>query len=361
VKQARLFVLTLLFVIGLEASSTFEDADTLYEASNYKESFKVFQELAKNNPDAAYKLAYMYEHGEGCEIDKQKASKWYKLSSQMYYNKVTHRSRIEVAKKQKELFTSLDKLDNRETEDTMNQYAKSLYNIKAHEANYFLPMSYRYDDNYVATNGHKTKRSETEFQFSVKFDIASGLLGFNEVYSVAYTQKSFWQAYTDSAFFRESNYNPEFFVIFPTPELNDERLIKAIRLGVAHESNGRGGDKERSWNYLSGSLFFQYKMLLTELKLWARLPDAHDYNPDLIDYRGHGHIKFMLPYKKHFFDVKLRHNFKNKGSTEVNYSYPVFGRDDLFLYVKLFNGYGESLIDYDNHIKKFGIGLSISR
>lgn len=360
-KQTRLFLVTLLFVVILEASITFEDANILYKAGNYKEAFKIFQKLAKDDPDAAYKLAYMYEHGEGCEIDKEKASHWYKVSSQTYYAEIIQSSRTEVEKEQKQLFLSLDKLQNSETEDTMSQYAKSLYNIKAHEANYFLPISYRYDSNYAETNGHQAKRSETEFQFSVKFDIASGLLGFDELYSVAYTQKSFWQAYTDSAFFRESNYNPEFFVMFPTSELNDGRLIKAVRLGVAHESNGRGGEKERSWNYLSGSLFFQYKMLFTELKLWARLPDAQDYNPDLIDYMGHGHVKFMLPYKKHFFDVKFRHNFKNKGSTEVNYSYPVFGRDDLFLYVKLFNGYGESLIDYDNHIKKFGIGLSISR
>jgi phospholipase A1 len=102
-------------------------------------------------------------------------------------------------------------------------------------------------------------------------------------------------------------------------------------------------------------------MLFAELKLWSRLPDKNDYNSELIDYIGHGYIKFMLPYKKHFVDLKLRQSFDSKGSVEVNYSYPTFGRDDLFLYVKFFNGYGESFIDYDNHVKKIGIGFSISR
>lgn len=252
-------------------------------------------------------------------------------------------------------------IDDFQTKATINQYSKSLYNFKAYNANYFLPFSYRYGGNYADTNGHKAKKTETEFQFSVKFDFATDIFGLNETYSFAYTQKSFWQFYSDSAFFRESNYNPEIFLLLPLSEIDDGRFIKAFRIGIAHESNGRGSQEERSWNFISGSLFFQYKTLFTELKLWARLPDQNDYNPRLIDYMGHGYIKFMLPYKKHFADIKLRYNFNNKSSTEINYSYPIFGREDLFLYVKFFNGYGETLIDYDNRIKKFGIGISISR
>lgn len=248
-----------------------------------------------------------------------------------------------------------------QTRDTIKQYSNSLYNFKAYNANYFLPFSYRYGGGYADTNSHKAKNTETEFQFSVRFDFARDILGLNEIYSFAYTQRSYWQFYSDSAFFRESNYMPEFFVFFPISEPNDKKFVKAFRIGVAHESNGRGGFEERSWNYVNGSVFFKYGALFSELKLWARLPDKTDYNPKLIDYTGHGYLKFMLPYKKHFADMKLKYNFNNKGSVELNYSYPVFGRDDLFLYIKLFNGYGESLIDYDNHIKKLGIGFSISR
>jgi len=259
------------------------------------------------------------------------------------------------------LYDSLEKPQDSETEDTLKQYAKSLFNFKAYNANYFLPLSYRYNGNYSDTNGHKAKKTETEFQFSVKFDFAKNVFGLDGIYSIAYTQNSFWQFYSDSAFFRESNYAPEFFVIFPTSSMDDKRFIKALRFGLAHESNGRGGAEERSWNYINGSIFFQYKMLFSELKLWARLPNTNDYNPELINYMGHGYIKFMLPYKKHFVNMKFRYNFNKKGSAELNYTYPMFGRNDLFLYIKLFNGYGESLIDYDDYIKKFGIGFSISR
>lgn len=350
-----------LFTLSLEASSTFVEARALYEMGEYEKALEIFQGLAPSDPDAAYMLAKMYEDGEGCEVNQKEALKWYKISSTTYYEQERHSPLREVRKQYREIYSSFEKPEDKETQSTLRQYAQSLYNFKAHNPNYILPLSYRYNGDYASVNGHEMKKAETEFQVSVKFDFATNLFRFGEIYSVAYTQRSFWQAYADSAFFRESNYNPEFFVTFPTSEMGDGRLIKAVRLGIGHESNGRGGEAERSWNYLDSSLFFQYKSILAELKLWTRLPDTYDYNPELIDVMGHGYLKFTLPYQKHLLDIKLRNNFSGKGALESNYSYPISSRDDLFFYLKFFNGYGESLIDYDNHIKKIGIGFSISR
>lgn len=356
----RLFLIALL-ALSLKASVTYDEANLLYERGEYKEAFVAFEALANDDADAAYMLAKMYEQGEGCEKSEQKALEWYKASSHIYYEQSKHSPLRNVQKQQKEIFKTLDKIDNSETQETFRQYAQSLYNFKAHNANYFLPISYRYDDNYGDVNGHETRRIESEFQVSLKYDFAANFFKFREIYSVAYTQKSFWQSYSDSAFFRESNYNPEVFVTIPTSEIGDGRLLKGIRMGVAHESNGRGAQDERSWNYFNTSLFFQYNILLAELKLWARLPDANDYNPELIDTMGHGYLKIAIPYKKNLLDMKIRDNFNSKGSVELNYSYPMSSRDDLFFYIKFFNGYGESLIDYDNHVKKVGVGFSISR
>lgn len=333
----KLLLLAFLISVYIEASADFSQASIAYKAGDYKKSFIMFKELAQTNSDAAYILAHMYENGEGCEVNKEEALKWYKVSARDYY-------------KQKRMFTPFEALQNSETENTIGQYFQSLYNFRTHNANYVLPASYLYEGDYVDTNGHQAIKLETEFQYSVRFDIG-------RIYTFAYTQKSFWQSYQESAFFRESNYNPEFFITIPVRE----SILKDVRVGVAHESNGRGGAEERSWNYASATLFFEYKMLFAELKLWSRLSDVHDYNPDLMDYMGHGHIKFMLPYKKHFADMKLKYNSKNRVTMEANYSYPIFGRDDLFLYTKIFDGYCESLIDYDNKVKKIGIGISISR
>ena len=314
-----------------------------------------------NDQDAAYILAYMYEHGEGCAINKKLAAKWYKISSRGYYYQIKHDSKRDISKEQYKLYQSIQKSNNSQTQDTIRQYTQSLYNIKAHKANYFLPLSYRYNGAYANTNGHKPLRIETEFQVSIKFDFASNLIGINEIYSIAYTQLAFWQLYSDSAYFRETNYNPEFYITIPLSAISNTKFLKAIRLSFEHESNGRGGEEERSWNFISSSFYFHYKFLFSELKLWYRLSDNYDYNPDLIDYMGHGHLRFILPYKKHLLEVLLRHNFSNAGAVKTSYTYPLLGRKDLFIYMKAFSGYGESLIDYDNYINKVGIGFSISR
>ncbi|EDZ63591.1 phospholipase A1 [Sulfurimonas gotlandica GD1] len=355
-------LLMLLLAVALISSTEFEEAYKIYKDGDFEKSFVLFSDLAEDGDnDAAYILGYMYENGEGCEASEILSARWYKISAKGYYAQTKHDTSRDIDKEQRKLYNTINKSDNSETQDTIRQITQSLYSLKAYKPNYFLPASYRHDGQYANTNGHKAEDIETEFQLSIKFDFAANLLGLNEIYSVAYTQIAFWQLYSKSAYFRETNYNPEFSIKIPTSELSDAKFIKAVKIALEHESNGRGGVDERSWNSISGSFYFQYKPIFSELKLWYRLPDNFDYNPDLIDYMGHGHLRFILPYEKHLLELLFRHNFSDAGAIEANYSYPVFGREDLFLYMKAFSGYGESLIDYDNYINKVGIGFSISR
>jgi len=259
----------------------------------------------------------------------------------------------------------IESLDFNGTEkNTIANIINSSFNLRAYKENYFLPASYRYGRNILPFENHETKNIETEFQVSIRYDFASNILGLGELYSFGYTQRSWWQLYSESAFFRESNYQPELFVKIPTYHFLKKTPIKGFKIAFIHQSNGRGGEDERSWNRVSLSTFLQTKNLITELKLWQRLPDNIDYNPDLTDYLGYGQIKFMLPYKKHLFKLTLRSNSStHKSSSEFIYSYPLPAREenDLFLYIKTFNGYGESLIDYNHNINKISIGVSISR
>ena len=346
----------------LLSSTEFEKTYAVYKSGDFKGSFERFITLAEdeNDLDAAYILAYMYEHGEGCDVDEAKAAKWYKISSKGYYYKGKDDSARDIDKEQLKLYNSLEKSQDKDTDNTIRRYTQSLYNIKAHNTNYFLPISYRTNGQYEATNEHDALDIETEFQLSIKYDFAANIFSLNEVYTVAYTQLSHWQLYSESAYFRETNYNPEFFITFPISDIYDSQLIKALRVSFAHQSNGRGGAEERSWNYLSATTYMQYKSFFTELKFWLPVGSL-EYNEDLMDYMGYGHIRFILPYKKHIVKLLLRSNFSGENAVELNYSYPLLGRDDLFLYVKGFSGYGESLIDYDNHVDKIGFGFSISR
>jgi len=359
----KVFLLSILFSFVLSASTEYEDAYIAYSDGNFTGSFKLFKTLAQKEKDldAAYMLASMYERGEGCSVDKNASIKWYKYSADGYFLKSQDYTNYHLDKERLKIYDTLNRADDAITNTTIKRYSQSMYNIKALGTNYFLPVSYRYKGDYAPTNGHFAQAIETEFQFSLKYDFGANTLGLNEIYSAAYTQLSFWQLYEESAYFRETNYNPELFVTIPTSIGGEKIFLKAVRFAFAHQSNGRGGEEERSWNYLSASSYFQYKLLFTELKFWHRLPDTTDYNPKLIDYMGYGHLRFLLPYKEHIAQLILKGNFKNHGSVELNYSHPTLSREDLFLYIKIFSGYGESLINYDEYINKIGIGFSISR
>jgi len=47
-----------------------------------------------------------------------------------------------------------------------------------------------------------------------------------------------------------------------------------------------------------------------------------------------------------------------KGALELSYSFPLYGK--LKGYLQYFNGYGQSLIDYNARANSFGIGVAIS-
>jgi len=270
----------------------------------------------------------------------------------------------EIQKIKKEMVASLNDI-NGTSKKTISTIINGDFNLHAYRENYFLPVSYLYGSSFRENGMHKTQNLETEFQVSVRYDFSSNLLGLGEIYGFGYTQRSWWQLYESSAFFRESNYQPELFVKIPTYKtFLKNSSIKGFKLSAIHQSNGRGGEYERSWNRLSLSTVVQYKNIISELEMWYRVPDKLDYNPALIDYFGYGQLNLMIPYQEHLVKLKFRANpAYNNGSTEFTYTRPLPARDenDLFFYFKFFNGYGESLIDYDKHINKISIGVAISR
>jgi len=268
-----------------------------------------------------------------------------------------------LKKVRKNMLQSLDL--NGTSKETISEIVNSSFNLKAYKENYLLPFSYRYNSSFVDNGTHDSKDIETEYQVSIRYDFSANLLGLGEIYSFGYTQRSWWQVYAKSAFFRESNYQPEFFVKIPTYTFWKRSIVKGFKISAIHESNGRGGEYERSWNRLSLSAFMQYKNLISEFELWTRLPDNIDYNPNITNYLGYGQLKFIIPYNKNLFKLRLRANDNlHKGSIEFTYTKPIPTRDkesDLFLFIKTFNGYGESLIDYNHNVNKISIGVGISR
>lgn len=279
------------------------------------------------------------------------------------------------SKNEKNLEMESFKKQDDEAKNSMNRWLDGVFGLQPHKTNYILPIGYK-DKPYKSYDTNIYKNIEAELQVSLKLKIAKDFFGLGESYYLAYSHKAFWQIYTDSSPFRETNYSPEGFVVFPVLDTKTIFHMRTLKFGMAHNSNGQGdtsdvvypegytnpGNRSRSLNYVYTEGTFQYDTLVTELRLWARIPEdpATDDNPNYTDYSGSMEVKFSYFVNKHMYTLMQRGSVSTgKGATEVTYSYPL--AHDTYVYGKIFSGYGESLIDYDNYITKFALGFSFSR
>ena len=86
-----------------------------------------------------------------------------------------------------------------------------------------------------------------------------------------------------------------------------------------------------------------------------------DDNPDIEKYLGYFDVTAALHYKNLEFSLLARNNFRsdnNYGAIELGMSFPMFHK--IRGYAQFFNGYGESLIDYNHNINRVGIGILLT-
>lgn len=400
--------------VGLLASK-YAEGIKYYDDGVYDKAFPIIVEEAKNDNKAAqYRLAEMYEYGHGTRVNHEKSLYWYKSAASKYATKRPEKAVNKDESSPTSVDVKLSYMENMKAGaefalakmDTDTPETKSLltslldgdfFGLQPYKANYLLPFSYSkdkpnrvsslYGSNLPAPYDTYGQNAEVAFQLSLKKQLTYDLFGWNEFITLAYTQKVWWQLYDDSGPFRETNYLPEIFMAIPSSQSLDDSIgLKAVKLGFIHESNGQEGYRSRSWNRLYATGLWQWDNLFLAARVWYRLeedrkPDWYyeqdpaydvadiqaqsdgDDNPDIIDYLGYGDIKIDYLYKKHQIGLLLRNNFDfddNKGAIELNYSYPLFNSPNTFIYMKLFNGYGESLIDYNVDVTKASIGFSFS-
>ncbi len=382
-KISKVIMLLLLFTFGsddvyAETLIDYAEALKLYKAHHYKKAFPaILKEAKEGDKEAQYLLASMYENGYGVQKDTTKALHWYKEASSTFKYIVKQDENTTVDEEDKALQYAYAKFDLSDpyVKKEVSKLTNKNFGILPYKTSYFLPLSYssKKYPNYE-------KNTEIEFQISMMKNLTYNLFGFNEIISVAYTQKSFWQAYSKSAPFRETNYEPEIFITFPTPHYIDAQShIKAFQFGFNHQSNGQEKYKSRSWNRLMFSTLWQWKNLFLKARLWYRIPESKkskafyegrdpdakgDDNPDIEKYLGYGDVNLKYLYKENQFGLKIRNNLRtsqNKGSVAFTFSRPVYNFDTIYWYIKYFNGYGESLIDYNRNVSKIGFGISLYR
>ena len=208
--------------------------------------------------------------------------------------------------------------------------------------------------------------TEAKFQFSFRVPLLTGLFdGPNRMW-FGYTQLAFWQVYNtdESSPFRELNFEPE---IFLTHELGWELgpgSLEMLTIGVNHESNGREEPFSRSWNRIKGGMIYRTDNWTLALEPWYRLKPSRsvDDNPDIERYLGHGEFKAVYNAAgTHALGVTLMNNLRNehnRTSVEVNWSFPV--SSSMKAHIQYYNGYGESLIDYNERTHRIGLGVSLN-
>jgi phospholipase A1/A2 len=261
--------------------------------------------------------------------------------------------------------------------------------LTPHRPNYFLPVAYNSSPNRDAAldfdPAAKAQYNEAKFQLSIKakvwqdafkdtlknvFESDIGVKGIDIWF--AYTQLSFWQVYNSafSAPFRDTNYEPELLINFRT----DYELLgfkgRILNLGFNHQSNGRSRPLSRSWNRLVANVGLEKENFSVLLKTWYRIPEDEqsDDNPDLTRYMGYGELWGTLYWKKHRFAAMLRNNLRpgdNLGAVQLDWSIPLSAINEDFsdkfsFYIQYFNGYGESLLDYNRSTNRISAGFMIA-
>jgi len=239
--------------------------------------------------------------------------------------------------------------------------------LTPHKPNYILPLTYNSRPNqapFDPVQDGLIEEPEVKFQISIKMPITDELFGDKSTLYAAYTNQSYWQAYNNdnSHPFREANHEPELFLAMQ----NDWQWLgftnKMNRFGISHQSNGQAGERSRSWNRVYAEFIFERDNFYLSFRPWYRVeaPNLQDDNPDIEYYMGHGEFRMVYASNQHTLALLLRNNFKadNRGAVELNWSFPMSRRAKWF--IQYFDGYGESLIDYDARVKRLGIGIALT-
>lgn len=256
------------------------------------------------------------------------------------------------------------------------QASKNPFAILPHKPNFVLPASVTSINQtpYIGTPvGAKLDDVEIKFQVSLKYLAMQDLIFEDLDLQFAFTTTSWWQAYNSaiSAPFRETNYEPEVILNYHHAWSLLGLPVEQTSLSFNHQSNGQTGQLSRSWNrVILGFIFAPTKNMLWGFRTWYRLPEdkkisaldpAGDDNPDIEKFMGYGELGALWNISdKHSLEFMLRNNLRsdNRGAIQLGWSFPI--NDRLQGYVEYFNGYGESLIYYNHHAQRLGIGFKLT-
>jgi phospholipase A1 len=253
-----------------------------------------------------------------------------------------------------------------------DEWAPSASPLNVYKQNYFLFYSHLSQPNNAPTSpnpqnqvpfSYSLENREMKFQISVK----SHLVGEDKhTLWFGYTQLSFWQAY-DTAHsnpFRETNYEPEIIYSYrPEHLMLGSTTVSFLNGGLVHQSNGQSLPRSRSWNRIYAQAGLENDIgnnqrLALLVRYWKRLDGggANDDNPDIVNYLGHGDLE-----ARYYYGPGMLSAIARSRSIQLDLAvslWPV-GIKNSNLHFQYFDGYGESLIDYNQKHTTLGVGISM--
>lgn len=217
-----------------------------------------------------------------------------------------------------------------------------------------------------------------KFQLSFKYRLmkiggqAEG--AFTHTLQAGYTQRSLWDINATSSPFYDTSYMPELMIESLAPMPTDpDRLFTplGLQLSFKHESNGRDGPNSRSMN----TVVLRGAFVLGSLARWHLVvaPEVFTYvtsledNLGLEDYRGFGRVRVAL--ERNNRRPSLVYNFHagqhfSRPSHQVDLTIPfrtsLLDVETAFL-IQYFNGYGESLLEFEKPSEVVRAGISLVR
>jgi phospholipase A1 len=248
------------------------------------------------------------------------------------------------------------------------------FNLRAYKPVYLLPGFWTNRPNRLPGSPNpenqvadplKLQPAETKFQLSLKTKVAQGLLFGEGDLWFGYTQSSRWQVFNSdiSRPFRETIYEPEAMLVFDTRAELLGWDLRLLGVGLNHQSNGRSLPLSRNWNRVIAQAAFEREDWMLLVRPWWRISEdvESDDNPDIQDYLGRGDLTLVHRRGDQEFALLLRHTLRSgddsRGAWQFDWSFPL--SSSLRGHVQIFDGYGESLIDYNHRTTAFGLGISL--
>ena len=215
-----------------------------------------------------------------------------------------------------------------------------------------------------------------EFQFSLKYKVFNIKDDWDPLshFYFAYTQTSFWNAFSSNPSFFDTSYKPSMFLYYPDVYQNGFFQLD-LQGGAEHESNGRGGDEERSFNtfYLQPKATFDlpaHFQFSLQPRAWFYYR-VGDNNENIPDYHGYADLVSALTWLDPHSGEKIQLSNKfligDDGSHagllfDLRFNLaglPVLRKFNPAIQVQYFHGFGQNLLDYnvDTHALRAGLCL----